>query len=314
MDFVTSSAKPGDPPIRGYVPGKAYRNDLPITTLAVDRITFPVEAAAEDRPNPVQNPTSKFPEWMRWNDYGIGLFLKGKAELRQAADAFAEVEKLDRYDGPLNLARVLEREGRLTEAVNAIKRAQEFTDPPAPRWTIAWLSGVINRQEGHLVEAERNLRSVLEDSTLSMRERHFDFSLDYKVINLLGQTLFDRARQERGPERQAEKTAFLKQAVQQFQKTLEIDSENVTAHYNLQLLYAQLGDREQADQHRELHAKFKPDDNARDRAVQQARRKYPAANQAAEALVIYRLHRPGAPELEAAIQKKTTQTQIGAGQ
>jgi tetratricopeptide (TPR) repeat protein len=293
MDFVTSSAKPGDVPIRGHQRGETYINNLPITTLAVDRVTFPV-AGVDDVPD---NPTPDFPAWQRWNDYGIGLLLKGKAELRQAADAFAEVEKLGRFDGPLNLARAYYTEGRLDEAVEAIARAAAHTDPPAYPWTIAWLSGQVNREQGRLVEAERNFRSVLEDDTPQRRERKFDFSLDYEVINLLGQTLFDRAKQERGPERQPARTALLQEAVATFQKTLAIDSENVTAHYNLQLLYAQLGDEQKAADHRRLHARYKPDDNARGRAVRLAREKYPAANHAAEAVVIYPLHRPGAPGL-----------------
>ena len=42
--------------------------------------------------------------WERWNDYGIGLLLEGstgseKGELRQAADAFTEVERFGRPDG-----------------------------------------------------------------------------------------------------------------------------------------------------------------------------------------------------------------------
>ena len=41
------------------------------------------------------------------------------------------------------------------------------------------------------------------------------------------------------------------------------------------------------------------DDNAADRAVSLARKKYPAANFAAETLVIYPLQRPGAPQLPA---------------
>ncbi len=48
------------------------------------------------------------------------MLLKGKAELRQAAEAFAAVEKLNRFDGPLNLARVYYREGRLDEAVGRL--------------------------------------------------------------------------------------------------------------------------------------------------------------------------------------------------
>ena len=46
-----------------------------------------------------------------------------------------------------------------------------------------------------------------------------------------------------------------------------------------------------------FYAKYKPDDNARDEAVAKARIKYPAANHAAEAIVIYDLQRPGAYEL-----------------
>ena len=72
MDFVTRSAKPGDLPIRGYTPGQKYRNDLPVTTLAADRITFPV-AGVEAQP---KNAKVEIPAWQRWNDYGIGLLLE----------------------------------------------------------------------------------------------------------------------------------------------------------------------------------------------------------------------------------------------
>jgi len=78
-----------------------------------------------------------------------------------------------------------------------------------------------------------------------------------------------------------------------FKRVLVIDPENVTAHYNLALLCGQLGDETCADRHRDLHAKYKPGDNARDRAVSAARRQYPAADHAANAIVIYDLQRPG---------------------
>lgn len=287
-EYFTARARPGDLPIRGYEPGQAYNNPLPVVVLAEDAVELPVRGRGET----VTNVPSDVPAWQRWNDYGIGLFLEGKAELRQAAEAFEQVHALGRYDGQLNLARVLYREGRLDEAVEAVRRAAEFTDPPAPHWTLSWLSGLLNREQGYLDEAERNLRAVLAEPTAEMRERGFDFRLDIEVINLLGQTLFDRARQLPGEARRAERESLLRAAAEQFATTLEIDSEDVTAHYNLALLYGQLGDRERADEHRRLHERYKPDDNARDRAVALARRKYPAANHAAEALVIYRLEPP----------------------
>ena len=107
---------------------------------------------------------------------------------------------------------------------------------------MAWLSGLVNREQGHLAEAEKNLRSVLEDRTPDMLQRGFDFSRDYVVINELGLTLFARAQQELGPQRKAERESLLQQAAAEFEKTLTLDSEDVTAHHNLALIYAQLGD------------------------------------------------------------------------
>lgn len=280
----------GAPPIRGHVDGQDYLNKLPITVLAEDSITFGIEGQGA----PPVNEDRDIPTWQRWNDYGIGLLLKGKAELKQAAAAFAEVEKLGRYDGPLNLARVLLREagaGQLDEAAAAVQRAARYTDPPAPPWTLAWLSGELNRQQGFLQEAEENFRQVLEYRTAETVRRKFDFSKDYVVNNLLGQTIFDRALQIRGDSRKAEREERMKEAVAVFERTLELDSENVDAHYNLAQLHSNLGNSDQAAEHQKLHAKYKPDDTARGQAVGAARQKYPAANAAAEPLVIYDLNR-----------------------
>jgi tetratricopeptide (TPR) repeat protein len=274
-------------------------NDLPIMTLATDRVTFPVDGVTGV---PSQEDSPIVP-WQRWNDYGIGLLLEGnaganKGELRQAEAAFAEVETLGRPDGPLNRARVYIKEGRLDEAVTALQVAAAH-DPPAPPWSVAWFTGLVNNQNGHLDEAIQNFVSVVTLDTAETRRREFDFSQDYRVLNQLGQTVFERAKQERGPDRAEERKRLLVEAVAWFRKTLALDPENVTAHYNLGLLYAQLGDKTQADAHRALHAKYKPDDNARDRAIAAARRKVPSANHAAEAVVIYDLQRAGADELPA---------------
>ncbi len=291
MQFVAENGHVGGEKVRGDDGTRPYKNELPITTLAVDRVTFPVEGVAEE----VKNSDRDIPAWQRWNDYGIGLLLKGKAELRQAEEAFREVELLKRYDGPLNLARVYLAEGRLDDATEALNRASAFTDPPPPPWTHAWLTGQVNQQQGKLADAVDDFRKALDYRSADTRQRGFDFSRDYEVRNQLGQALFDQARQAIRTATPAEWEDFLRQAIAEFEKTLEIDSENVAAHYNLSQLYEQLGDTAQATLHREAHQRFKLDDNAADTAVRLAREKYPAADHAAEALVIYSLHRQDEP-------------------
>ena len=283
-----------------YVYGKELTNDLPITTIAEDLLILPVENVSAE----IADQKTRIPAWQRWNDYGIGLFLEGnqgseKGELIQAAEAFTHVEKLGRADGPLNLARVYFKEGRLDDAVAALQRANKF-DPPAPRWTVAWLNGLVNKQNGYLDKAITEYRSILEDRYPQLDQRGFDFSKDYEVINELGQTLFERAKLDRGDANRATRKDFLRQAAEHFQNTLALDSENLTAHYNLALIYEQLGDTQRAATHRQLHERYRPDDNARDRAISIHRRQNPAADHAAQAIVIYDLQRAGAPELQSA--------------
>ena len=283
-----------------HVFGKDYVNDLPITTISTDRVTFPLEGGA-GAPSDPPVPT---PEWMRWNDYGIALLIEGdtgseKGELAQAAEAFAHVEKMGRADGPLNLARVFVKEGRLEDAAAALTRALQI-QPAAPRWTVAWLNGLVDKQNGFLDKAIEEFRSITEDRYPEVEERGLKFSNDYEVINELGQTLFERAKMERGAGQRAAREAFLRQAVAEFEKTLALDSENATAHYNLALIHDQLGDEPRAAEHRKLHARYRVDDNARDRAITLARQRDPAADAAAQSITIYNLQRPGAPELPAA--------------
>ncbi len=308
MEFIAQEVAQLGVKLRGAEAGSPYRNELPIMTLASDRVTFPVAGQSHD----VTNEAVDFPLWQRWNDYGIGLLLKGKAQLSQAEEAFQKVEQLRRWDGPLNLARTYNEEGRLDEAVAALQRAQDYENEPGyPRWTWAWLSGVINRQQGHLEEAILNLRSALDYTSEDLQKRQFDFSKDYVVRNLLGQTLFDLGEQRSRQGQEAEARALYDDAIAQFQQTLQLDPENVSAHRNLQSLYARIGDKAQADYHRILHEKYKPDDNAQGQAVRKARQKYPAANHAAEAVVIYPLRRSGAPGLDLPESSASTPRETG---
>jgi hypothetical protein len=73
-------------------------------------------------------------------------------------------------------------------------------------------------------------------------------------------------------------------------KALDLDPENVSTHWGLYQVFRNLDEQESAAKHLKLHGKYKTDDNAKDEAFAKARKKYPAANKAAEAVVIYELN------------------------
>jgi tetratricopeptide (TPR) repeat protein len=268
------------------VTGESFvRNDLPVMTLAEDRVTFRVTTGPSD----AANEPSAVPDWMRWNDYGIGLLRGG--ELRGAERAFREVERHGRPDGPLNLARVYLREGRVADdAPAALRRAADF-EPAADEWTLLWLAGLVDKQNGRLQEAVEKFRQIIDGGFAQAAGRDFDFSRDDRLLNELAQTLYLQAKQQRGESRRERRRELLEEAATFHRRALDVDPENVAAHYGLKLVYTEQGDAARADEHDRLHALYKPDDNARDHAVAQARIKYPAANRAAEDVVIYDLHR-----------------------
>jgi len=295
-----------------YFQGEAFQgNDLPITTLARASLTLPVAGAPPAAPAAAAGSSGRegqeewegwkeWEEWQRWNDYGIGLLRKGtggssKGELRQAEAAFQRVEALGRAEGALNLARVYLKEGRLDEAAEALARASSH-DPPALPWSVAWFSGQVDKQNGYLEEAAARFEALVETRFAEARARGFDFSKDVRLLVELGETRFELAKLERGEARGARRAQLLADARATFERALEIDPENVAAHFNLSLIFAQLGDEDRARHHRELHARYKPDDNARDRAVAIQRRANPAADHAAEAIVIYDLRDGSDPE------------------
>ena len=299
IEFMDQAFKPGD---RDFAKRDAGINPLPITVIAQDKLLLPVVLADGTRievPVDSQQGGSKKaiePTWQRWNDYGIGLLLTGTAQLKQAAEAFSHVEKAGRYDGPLNIARVFFAEGNLDGATEALARSVAM-EPKPPVWTSAWLSGEIARQQGQFDVAVDNFKSVLYDQTEERNKRQFDFSLDYVVRNQLGSAYLDLALAAASAEDDDGKQRYLKLAQSEFERVLEIDTENLMAHANLVTVYERLGFEDKAQFHRQANLRYKPDDNASNLARRPARQKYPAANRAAEAIVIYLMQRPGAPGL-----------------
>ena len=262
-------------------------NTLPIVTIASDEVVFPI-TGADNQPAP------DIPEWQRWNDYGIALLAKpDRGALRQAESAFRQVTATGRPEGDLNLARVLLREGRLGEAGEALRRAASGDAYP---WSVAWFAGLVDLQNGEFDPAIAAFTGLVETRFAEARRRGFDFSKDYRLLNTLARTLFERAKLATSAQDEAR---WLEAATMRYREALVLDPENVTAHYGLAQVYARLGDEEAEMRHRQLHEKYRPDDNAQDRAIAAARRRDPAANHAAEAVVVYDLQRGGAFGLDA---------------
>jgi len=292
-----------------YVQGDAFSgNDLPVTAMATDRVVLPV--GVQDGMT-AQSPG--IPATERWNDYGIGLLREGNAgadrgELRQAEFAFRQVEAQGDGKGALNLARVYFKEGLLEEAAAALNRAGNG-DPAAPPWSIAWFSALIDRENGHLDAAIETLESIAETRFNDARARGFDFSRDIRVLNELGRAEYERSRLLRGKAREEQRRAALERARDWFDKTLEIEPEDLAAHHNLALVCAALGDEQAAGQHRLLREKYHPDDHAVEQAVAAHRSSNPAADHAAAAIAIYDLNRKSrtSPDVAAAVTRLSTE-------
>jgi tetratricopeptide (TPR) repeat protein len=225
-----------DRTFRDYIFGPGKGPELPVVVMAKDEVRLPVAGGPK-----VENPPSPIKEvWQRWNDYGIGLLLEGadkggqKGELKQAEPVFEKVASLGKADGYTNLARVYLREGRIPDALAALEKASKHPEPSAP-WVIAWLSAQIDERNGFLDEAITKFESVLGTN---IPDRGFDFSLDYEVNNALGAVVYSRSRQEDA--KSVERLALLLKAAKIYRHTIEIDSENVGAHYGLGLAYGEL--------------------------------------------------------------------------
>jgi hypothetical protein len=203
--------------------------DLPLVGAVVPP-PAPAPVTAEAKPGA---PKPAAPS-ERWNDYGIGLFLQG--DLRNAANAFAKVRELapGYADGWVNSARVLIDEGNGKNALDLLDRALALKPGLGKA---LYLRGVALKQQGRYQEA-----------AASLTEAAGAFPRDRVVRNDLARVLY-----------------LLKQfdaANEQLQKVLEIDPEDLNAHYLLTLCYQAMGKPELAEREQVLYQRFKADEKS----------------------------------------------------
>ncbi len=208
--------------------------DLPITVMAEAEASLVViDADAPLLPTPSPEGASSAVRG-RWNDYGIGLLLQG--DLRGAANAFRRVIAIDPAypDGPVNLARVLLREGDVEQAIPQLESALEL-EPGLARAHVFMGMGL--RTIGRYDEALEHLEAA-----------RVQYPSDRVLLGELGRVHFLERRFD--------------QAIAIFTDVLRIDPEDLQAHYNLMLAYRGSGDLERAAHEQALYERFKADESA----------------------------------------------------
>jgi Flp pilus assembly protein TadD len=206
--------------------------DLPIVTLASDDATLRV--LPRDAPEPEPTTVLVSDDWTRWNDYGIGLLLQG--DLKGAEAAFLRVTEIapENPDGWVNIGRARVAEGDVEGAREVLERALELS-PDLAR--AHYFMSRVQRAEGEI-----------EAAIVSLEKVAAQYPRDRVVRNDLGRNLFLMRR--------------FADAVQQFEITLSIDPEDLTAHYNLMLCYNGLRQPERSQQHQARYMRFKADESA----------------------------------------------------
>jgi tetratricopeptide (TPR) repeat protein len=223
--------------------------EIPVTRISADSVMLPVSQgnpsgavahsastpAAAQSSTPRGNPDYPDRQWIRWNDYGIGLLLQG--DLRGAAQAFAKVAALaeDKPDGPLNLARAKIQEGDLPAAKAALADA-ETRRPGWPK--TAYFRSLVSKEEGRLDDALADLERV---------DRKFP--KDRVVLNQRARVLYLAGRY-------ADALPFI-------DRVLSIDGEDLAAHYNAMLCLRALGRAEEAAAEEKWYRYFKDDEASR---------------------------------------------------
>lgn len=216
---------------------QSYLNDV----LGIDHPAYPVvEIASRERIlNLGENAAAgrdmnDNPEWMRWNNLGIALL--DQQQYADAIQAFEKVVKLrpDYADGYINLGLTNIEWEKYSSARASLERALTFS--PNSARALYYLA-LIERREGKCDAEIADLQRVVAQYPQSRDARRE-----------LGISFYQQHRPQ--------------DAREQFEALLAIDPDDVTAHYNLSILYARMGMKAKAAEQAALFATERTDPGA----------------------------------------------------
>jgi tetratricopeptide (TPR) repeat protein len=206
--------------------------DIPTTVMAQAEASIAVADARAQLP--AIEPLYDASVVERWNDYGIGLLLQG--DLKTAQAVFRHVTAMDPayVDGPVNVARAQLQEGDVDGAAAMLEQALKIAPDLAKAH---FFLAMALKTMGRYGEAHEHLRVAAGQ-----------YPRDRVVLNQIGRIDFLERRFD--------------DAIASFTKALEVDPEDLEAHYNLMLCHQGKGDASLAARERALYMRFKADEAA----------------------------------------------------
>ena len=220
-----------------FVFGKHY--DMPIVEMASRTRTLALGSNAATPSGPVDNP-----EWMRWNNYGIGLL--DAQQYAASAHAFEHVIQLrpDYADAYTNVAVADYSWQRYADARANLEKALRLA--PHNARALYYLA-LVERIQGHPDAAIADLLEVITQFPRSRdahRELGFSFYQQHK---------YEEARAE-------------------YEAVQSIDPDDLSAHYILSIVYRRLGMKDKAAREAAAFADQKDDPTANIYALEYLRK------------------------------------------
>ena len=193
---------------------------------------------------PVPPEKADIPEWMRWNNYGVGLL--DAQQYAASVHAFQQVTRLraDYPDGYTNVGIAEIQWERYEDALPSLHKSLALA--PNNARALYYLA-LVQRNEGQVDEAIANLQKVIEQFPRS-RDAHRELGFSYY-------------QQHKYPEARAE-----------YECVQSIDPDDLAAHYNLAILYRRLGMKAEASAQAASFADQKDDPTASTYALEYLRK------------------------------------------
>ncbi len=191
------------------------------------------------KPLPDENP-----EWMRWNNYGIALL--DAQQFAASMRAFEQVEGLRPHyaDAPTNIAITLIQWEKYNQAEPYLERSLALSKGNA---RALYYLALVQRNQGKLNDAIEDLKQVIAQFPQSLdahRELGFSYYQEHKY----------------------------KLACSEYEVVQSIDPDDLSAHYNLAILYRRLGMRTKSKVQEAAFADEKEDPSASTLALEYLRK------------------------------------------